>query len=275
MAKKLLARRRKLVESVTSIALLWVLLGVEGMRAQQQESNSRAIEDRVIRLTNGLTLDEKLQLLAGDHGFYVHALPSIGLPAIRMSDGPYGVRTFGSGTAYAGGVSLAAAWDPELAEKVGHSMGLDARARGVGVLLAPGVNIYRSPLNGRNFEYLGEDPYLASQIAVGFIEGVQSAGVIATVKHFAANNSEFDRHNLNAEVDERTLREIYLPAFEASVRQAHVGAVMDSYNLLNGQRLTEDGPMNNTILKKEWGFDGFVMRQQSDRPLFTGPSAAN
>ena len=129
-------------------------------------------------------------------------------------------------------------------------MARDARARGVGILLAPGVNIYRSPLNGRYFEYFGEDPYLAARTAVGFIEGMQSEGVVATVKHFAANNSEYDRHNLNAVVDERTLREIYLPAFEASVREAHVGAVMDSYNLLNGERLTESDRLNNQLLKK-------------------------
>src|SRR6202012_4105470 len=138
-------------------------------------------------------------------------------------------------------------------------MARDARARGVGIILAPGVNIYRSPLNGRNFEYFGEDPYLAARTAVGFIDGVQSQGVVATVKHFAVNNSEYDRHNLNAIVDERTLREIYLPAFEASAREAQVGAVMDSYNLLNGERLTSRDLMNNSILKGEWGFNGIVM----------------
>ena len=217
------------------------------------------VEQRVDKLLAKLTLDEKLEVLGGDRSFYIHALPSIGMPAIKMSDGPYGVRTFGSSTAYAAGVSLAAAWDPAMAELVGRSMARDARARGVGIILAPGVNIYRSPLNGRNFEYFGEDPYLASRTAVGFIEGVQSQGVVATVKHFAANNSEYDRHNLNAIMDERTLREIYLPAFEASVREARVGAVMDSYNLLNGERLTASDRMNNSILKGEWGFDGIVM----------------
>ena len=217
------------------------------------------MEERVDSLLHRMSLDDKLALLGGERGFYTHAVPSIGLPSLRMSDGPYGVRTFGPSTAYAAGVSLAAAWDPELAMRVGQSMGRDARARGVNVLLAPGVNLYRSPLNGRNFEYFGEDPYLASRIAVGFIEGVQGQGVVATVKHFIANNSEFDRHNLNAEIDERTLRELYLPPFEASVREAHVGAVMDSYNLFRGKHLTENGPMNNTLLKQEWGFDGLVM----------------
>ena len=243
--------------------LVWVglllMLCMGKALTQTSKSTPAEVEQRVDKLLAKLTLDEKLQLLGGDRSFYIRAMPVIGMPAIRMSDGPYGVRTFGPATAYAAGMSLAAAWDPELASEVGRSMARDARARGVGILLAPGVNIYRSPLNGRNFEYFGEDPYLASRTAVGFIEGVQSEGVVATVKHFAANNSEYDRHNLNAIIDERTLREIYLPAFEASVREAHVGAVMDSYNLLNGERLTASDRMNNQVLKREWKFDGLVM----------------
>ncbi|HEY0308090.1 MAG TPA: glycoside hydrolase family 3 C-terminal domain-containing protein [Acidobacteriaceae bacterium] len=205
-----------------------------------------------------MTLDEKLSLIGGNN-FSTHAIPSIGLPALKMSDGPYGVRTYGRTTAYAAGIALAAAWDTEIARRTGESMGKDARARGIHFLLAPGVNIYRSPMNGRNFEYFGEDPFLAARTSVGFIEGVQSQGVVATVKHFAANNSEFNRHNLNTIIDERTLREIYLPAFEASVRDAHAGAVMDSYNLLNGEHLTQNSRMNNEILKKEWGFNGVLM----------------
>ena len=240
-------------------ASLLLMMAAGEVMAQVSKPTQGDVEQRVDKLLAALTLDEKLEVIGGDRSFYIHALPSIGMPAIKMSDGPYGVRTFGSSTAYAAGVSLAAAWDPDMAELLGRSMAHDARARGVGILLAPGVNIYRSPLNGRNFEYFGEDPYLASLTAVGFIEGVQSQGVVATVKHFAANNSEYDRHNLNAIVDERTLREIYLPAFEASVREAHVGAVMDSYNLLNGERLTASDRMNNAILKSEWGFDGLVM----------------
>ena len=240
-------------------AALFLTMAASSVTGQVSQFTQKDVEQRVDRLLAKLTLDEKLAVLGGDRSFYIHALPSIGMAAIKMSDGPYGVRTFGASTAYAAGVSLAAAWDPEMAELVGRSMARDARARGVGILLAPGVNICRSPLNGRNFEYFGEDPYLAARTSVGFIEGVQSQGVVATVKHFAANNSEYDRHNLNAIVDERTLREIYLPAFEASVREAHVGAVMDSYNLLNGERLTASDRMNNSILKGEWRFDGIVM----------------
>ena len=126
-------------------------------------------------------------------------------------------------------------------------------------MLGPAFNIYRAPMDGRNFEYMGEDPYLAGKIAVGYIEGMQSQGVSATAKHFVANNSEFDRHNTDSIVDERTLREIYLPAFEAAVKEAHVRAVMDSYNLTNGTHMTQNAQLNIDILKKEWGFTGILM----------------
>ena len=138
-------------------------------------------------------------------------------------------------------------------------MGKDARARGVHFILGPGMNIYRAPMNGRNFEYFGEDPFLASRMAVAVIDGIQGQRVIATAKHFAGNNSEFARMTLSSDIDERTLREIYLPAFEASVKEAHVGAVMDAYNLVNGVYMTQNDHLNNEILKKEWGFDGILM----------------
>lgn len=218
-----------------------------------------AMEQKVDALIARMSLDDKLALIGGEDSFYTRAVPSIGLKRFKMSDGPVGVRTFGQTTAYTAGVALAASWDPELARRVGSALGQDARARGVNFLLAPGVNIYRSPLNGRNMEYFGEDPYLAGRMAVGYIEGVQSQGVSATVKHFAANNSEYDRHRINTFVDERTLRELYLPAFEAAVKEAHVGAVMDSYNLVNGEHSTQNGHLNNEILKKEWDFQGVLM----------------
>src|SRR5579875_3901833 len=148
----------------------------------------------------------------------------------------------------------ASAWRPVGIRRcrVGVAIGQDARARGVNFLLGPGVDIYRLPLNGRNFEYFGEDPYLASRIAVGYIEGVQSQGVSCTVKHFALNNSEYDRHNENSIVDERTLHEIYLRTFEAAVREAHVGAVMDSYNLIDGTHASQNHLLNVEILKDAW-----------------------
>jgi beta-glucosidase len=176
-----------------------------------------------------------------------------------MSDGPLGVHDYGPTTAYPAGIALAASWDVDLARRVGEMMGKDARARGVNFILAPGLNIYRAPMNGRNFEYLGEDPYLASRFAVALVEGIQSQGVIATAKHFAANNEEYGRMDHSSDVDQRTLREIYLPAFEAAVKEAHVGAIMDAYNLVNGVYMTQNSQLNIDILKKEWGFDGILM----------------
>jgi len=173
----------------------------------------------------------------------------------------------------AGGIALAATWNPALAERVGMEIGRDAKAKGAHFLLGPGVNIYRAPMNGRNFEYFGEDPFLASCIAVGYVKGVQSQGVSATIKHFMGNNSEFDRHNTDSVIDERTMREIYLPAFEAAVKEAHVGAVMDSYNLTNGAHMTQNTFLNSDVLKKEWGFDGILMSDWV--ATYDGVAAAN
>jgi len=181
------------------------------------------------------------------------------LPRLKMSDASVGVRTWGPTTAYAGGAALAATWDTDFARKLGESLGKDARARNVNFLLGPGVNIARSPVAGRNFEYLSEDPYLNSTLVVPFIQGVQSQGVIATVKHYALNSQEYNRHNVSSDADERTMREIYLPAFEAAVTQGHVDAVMNSYNLINGVHATQNEFLNLKVLKGEWGFQGILM----------------
>jgi beta-glucosidase len=228
------------------------------VRAQQKPSHTE-IDKRVEALLGKLTLEEKITLIGGIDDFYTRPIPRLGIPSFRMSDGPMGVHDYGPTTAYPAGILLAASWDPELARRVGASMGKDARARGVHFILAPGMNIYRSPLNGRNFEYFGEDPFLASRMAVGVIEGIQSQGVIATAKHFIANNSEYGRMDHSSDMDERTMREIYLPAFEASVREAKAGALMDAYNLVNGVYMTQNNLLNVQIAKKEWGFDGIIM----------------
>lgn len=225
----------------------------------QPKPPSAGIEQRVEALLGKLTLEEKITLIGGVNDFYTRPIPRVGIPSFRMSDGPTGVHDYGPTTAYPAGILLASSWDTDLARRVGVSMGQDARARGVHFILAPGMNIYRSPLNGRNFEYFGEDPYLASRMAVGVIEGIQSQGVIATAKHFIANNSEYGRMDHSSDMDERTLREIYLPAFEASVREAKVGALMDAYNLVNGVYMTQNNLMNVQIVKKEWGFEGVIM----------------
>ncbi len=238
---------------MVSLAVLWTLPVVA-----QSATVPADVEARVDLLLKQLSLEEKIDLIGGVDAFYIHEIPHIHLPRLKMADGPVGVRNYGPSTAV-GGVALAAAWDPELAQRVGTVLGEDARARGVHFLLGPGVNIYRAPLNGRSFEYFGEDPFLAARTTVGYIKGLQSQGVSATVKHFMGNNSEFDRHNVNSIIDERTMREIYLPAFEAAVKEAHVGAIMDSYNLTNGVHLTQSAHLNTDIAKKEWGFQGIMM----------------
>lgn len=219
----------------------------------------KEIENKVNHILQQLTLEEKIELLGGEDHYFTHGITRLGLPKMRMADGPMGVRNFGPSTGMPGGIALASTWNTELAEQMGKEIALDARAKGVHFLLAPGVNMYRSPLNGRNFEYFGEDPFLASRLAVAFINGVQKQGVSATVKHFIANDSEFDRHHVDPIIDERTLREIYLPPFEASVKESKVGAIMDAYNLINDFHATQNNHLNNEIAKREWGFDGIIM----------------
>ncbi len=206
-----------------------------------------------------LTLEQKVELLGGVDNMFTRPMPVIELPRFKMSDASVGVRTWGPTTAYAGGAALAATWDTDFARKLGESLGRDARARSVNFLLGPGVNIARSPVSGRNFEYLSEDPFLNAALVVPYIEGVQSEGVVATVKHFALNDQEFNRHNANVEIDDRTMREIYLPAFEAAVTKAHVDAVMDSYNLVDGVHATQNDFLNLKLLKGEWGFQSVLM----------------
>jgi beta-glucosidase len=229
--------------------------------------------EEVEEILGRMTLAEKLDYIGGINAMSIRSIPRLGLPEIRMSDGPLGVRQDRPSTRYPAGIALAATWNRLLAEKEGSAIGRDCRARGISVLLAPGMNINRIPLCGRNFEYLsGEDPYLAAQMVVPFIRGVQGEGVVATAKHFAANNQEFNRENINVIVSERALREIYLPAFEAAVREAKVGAVMDAYNQLNGSHCTENEYLNNRILKQEWQFDGVLMSDWGATHSSLGPA---
>lgn len=207
-----------------------------------------------------MTLQEKIAYISGYTSFSLRAIPRLGIPEIRLADGPQGIRNHAPhSTLFPCGITIAATWDRQLALRYGESMGDDARARGVGILLGPGVNIYRAPMCGRNFEYFGEDPYLTGEIAAQYIRGVQSRGVIATIKHFCGNNQEWSRHHVSSNIDERTLHEIYFPAFRKAVQEAGVGAVMNSYNLLNGVHATENGWLNQTILRDTWGFKGLLM----------------
>jgi beta-glucosidase len=252
-------RKRSFVVTMLSLLSISVVPALAQSTAQPYALSSAEIERRVEPILSQMTLEEKIDLIGGVDGFFVGGVPRLKIPRFKMADGPLGVRNFGPATTMAGGIALTSTWNPDLAQRVGTQIGRDARAKGVHFLLGPGVNIYRAPMNGRNFEYFGEDPFLASRIAVGYIKGIQSQGVSATIKHFMGNNSEFDRHNVDSIIDERTMREIYLPAFEAAVKEARVGSIMDSYNLTNGLHMSQNGYLNNDIAKKEWGFDGVMM----------------
>lgn len=215
------------------------------------------VDARVEDLLSRMTLDEKLSMLAGT-GFDTAPVPRLGIPALHMTDGPAGVRT-GPATSFPAGVALAASFDPALVERVGAAIAREARAQGKNVLLAPCVNIQRAPHAGRNFESFGEDPFLAARIAVGYVRGVQSEGVMAAVKHYAANNQERERHTIDVRVDERTLQELYLPAFKAAVQEGGAWSVMAAYNQVNGAFATENEYLLNDVLKQRWGFRGLVM----------------
>ncbi|WP_377272736.1 beta-glucosidase [Peterkaempfera sp. SMS 1(5)a] len=211
-----------------------------------------------------LDLDTKAGLLAGQDMWTLPAVPGIGLASLVMSDGPVGVR--GSGfspddpsIALPSPTALAATWDPELARRAGRLLAQEARRKGVHVLLAPTVNLHRTPLGGRHFECYSEDPLLTGEIAVGYVSGVQEGGVATTVKHFVANDAETARMTVSNEVDERTLREMYLSPFEAVVRRAGAWGVMAAYNAVNGTTMTEHTELQNAVLKEEWGFDGFIV----------------
>lgn len=242
--------------SIASTIFLATSLAVS---AQAPVPDSPAIEAQAHAMIEKLTLEQKVELLGGVDNMFTRPMPVIELPRFKMSDASVGVRTFGPTTAYAGGAALAATWDTDFARKLGESLGRDARARSVNFLLGPGVNIARSPVSGRNFEYLSEDPFLNASLVVPYIEGLQSQGVAATVKHFVLNDQEFNRHNADVDIDQRSMREIYLPAFEAAVTKAHVDAVMDSYNLINGIHSTQNDFLNLKLLKGEWDFQGVLM----------------
>jgi beta-glucosidase len=260
-----------MLRKAQSFCLLFLFFVLPAV-CQSAPASQAATEARVDSMLKQLSLEEKIDLLGGVDSFYIRAIPRIGLPRLKMADGPLGVRNYGPSTVL-GGIGLAASWDPALVQRVGAVIGEDARARGVHFMLGPGVNIYRAPQCGRNFEYFGEDPFLSSRTAVAYIEGVQSQGVSATIKHFMGNNSEFDRHNTDSIIDERTMREIYLPVFEAAVKEAHVGAIMDSYNLINGQHLTQNGYLNTDVVKKDWGFTGIMMSDWTS--VYDAVAAAN
>ncbi len=232
---------------------------------------SRPLEERVEDALARMTLEEKVALLHAQSKFSSAGVPRLGIPEVWCTDGPHGIRpevlwdewdqagwTNDSCTAFPALTCLAATWNPEMAALYGRSVGAEARYREKDVLLGPGVNIYRTPLNGRNFEYMGEDPLLASRMVVPYVQGVQQNGVAACVKHYALNNQETNRSSVNVVVDDRALHEIYLPAFKAAV-DGGAWAIMGSYNRYKGQHCCHNQYLLNDILKRDWGFDGVVI----------------
>ncbi len=234
--------------------------------------DSRPIDERVADALSRMTLEEKIAMIHAQSKFSSPGVPRLGIPELWTTDGPHGIRTEvlwdeweqagwtnDSVIAFPALTSLAASWNKEMSALYGKSIGEEARYRNKSVLLGPGVNIYRTPLNGRNFEYMGEDPYLAGQMVVPYVVGVQNNGVAVCVKHYALNNHETNRHTTNVILDDRALYEIYLPAFKAAVQEGKAWSIMSSYNLYDGQHVCHNNRLLNDILKGEWGFDGVVI----------------
>lgn len=259
------------MKRILSIVLLGSLTWT--LSAQVYKDRTATADARAEDLLSRMTLEEKIDYIGGFKGFYIRGIERLDLPEIKLTDGPVGTHKDGRSTAYPAGVLSASTWNRELVYRLGEQLGRDSRARGVHILLGPGMNILRSPLCGRNFEYFTEDPYLNSRIAVQYVKGLQDQNVVATLKHYAANNQEWDRNNVSSDIDERTLHEIYLPAFKAAIQEAGAGAVMDSYNPVNGEHATQNGYLNNTVLRDMWGFDGIVMSDWS--ATYDAVAAAN
>lgn len=261
--------KQKLITTLAAVALTFV--GATAAVPVYLDP-SKPLEDRVEDALQRMTLEEKVGVLHAQSKFCSRGVQRLGIPELWTTDGPHGIRpevlwdeweqaawTNDSCVAFPALTALAATWNPELAELYGRSLGEEALYRGKDVVLGPGVNIYRTPLNGRNFEYMGEDPLLASRMVVPYIKGLQSNGVAACVKHYALNNNEVNRHTSNVIVDDRTLYEIYLPAFKAAVTEGGAWSIMGSYNLYQNQHGCHNKRLLRDILRDEWGFDGVVI----------------
>lgn len=261
----------KNISCLLGATLLWVT-GMTVAQTPVYLDDTKTVEERIEDALSRMTLEEKVALCHAQSKFSSPGVPRLGLPENWMTDGPHGIRaevawdeweqagwTNDSCMAFPALTCLAASWNPEMALLYGRSIGEEARYRNKNVLLGPGVNIYRTPLNGRNFEYMGEDPYLAAEMVVPYVEGVQSNGVAACVKHFALNNQEYDRYAVDVEVSDRALYELYLPAFQAAVQRGKAWAIMGAYNRYKGQHCCHNQYLLNDILRGEWGFDGVVI----------------
>lgn len=263
----------KLISSIAVAALMAASAAVPAPAARPVYADpAQPLEKRVDDALSRMTRQEKIAIIHAQSKFCSPGVPRLGIPELWTTDGPHGIRpevlwdqweqagwTNDSCVAFPALTCLAATWNPDMAALYGTSIGEEARYRGKDVLLGPGVNIYRTPLNGRNFEYMGEDPYLASEMVVPYVRALQNQGVAACVKHYALNNNEVNRHTTNVIVDDRTLYEIYLPAFKAAVQRGGAWSIMGAYNLYGDRHLCHNVRLLNDILKKEWGFDGAVI----------------
>lgn len=236
--------------------------------------SQRQIDATADHLLHQMTLAEKVRMMAFENVLDVPGVKSLGIPTLVMSDASVGVRRFGASTAYPSTMALAASWNCRLAYKVGRALGSDCRARGVNLIFGPGMNVMREPQDGRNFEYMGEDPYLTAQMVVPWIKGVQSQEVAACAKHFAGNEEETDRVDLNCIISRRALEEIYLPPFRAAVRQGHVWSLMAAYNKVNGQYCTANKFLLTDMLRRRWGFKGVLMSDWGASHSTLGPLLA-
>ena len=237
-----------------------------------QSKTEAALQLKISGIIKKMTLEEKIAMLHGNALFSSAGVPRLGIPELTCDDGPLGVReeikrfdwnsanwTTDSATFLPNGSAIAATWNPEMANKYGVVIGQEANARNKIVMLAPAFNICRVPLNGRTYEYYSEDPYLNGQLAIQAVKGIQSQHVAACVKHFAANSQEVNRNEINETIDERALREIYLPAFKAAIQEGNAYTIMSAYNKVNGYWCSENDFLLNKVLKKEWGFKGAVI----------------
>ena len=257
------------MKKIIGVIACGLFLNAAAASSQVTDKEKVQMEKRIEKLIKKMTLEEKVGLLHGNSKFYVAGVERLGIPEWSLSDGPHGVRaeinrhdwayagwTNDSASYFPTGTAFAAAWNPELAYRRGEVLGEEARWRKKDVLLGPGVNIIRSPLCGRNFEYMSEDPYMNSVLAVAYIKGLQSRDVACSVKHFAVNNQETNRTTVDVECSERALREIYLPAFKAAVQEGGALTVMAAYNKFRGEFCAENNYLVCKILRNEWGFDG-------------------
>lgn len=268
---------KKIFSKVLVIGVAVIMAACGGQQPKQADlpdylNPEVEVEARIDDAMSRMTLDEKIAIIHAQSKFSSAGVPRLGIPELWTSDGPHGIRpevlwdeweqagwTNDYCVAFPALTALAATWNTDMSALYGKSIGEEARYREKDVLLGPGVNIYRSPLNGRNFEYMGEDPFLASRMVVPYVQGVQSNGVAACVKHYALNNQESHRHTMSPVLDDRTLYEIYLPAFKAAVQEGGAWAIMGAYNNFRGQQACHNDLLLNQILKGEWGFDGVVI----------------